>query len=461
VTELSATERAAERAIELGELPAEPPDAPETPETPDRAESPASIASDARAERHRPIEPSGGHALIELGLRPVINLAGSVSRLGGTTLAPEVGDAMVAASRAFVPLVELQAWASGEIAAATGAEAGCVASGAAACLFLGAAACLARLDPALMDRLPDTSGMPNEFLVHRAHRNPYDHAIRAAGGRFVEFGYLGPANPGTRRWQMEAAITERTVAVFYPAARTAGVLPLDEVTEIAHAHGLPVLMDAAEMLPPVSNLRRFIAAGADLVAYSGGKAIGAPAASGMLAGRRDLILSATAQQQDMYVRPASWPGPQGGDTALQLPDPPQQPIGRIVKVGREEIVGFVVALRRYLARDHEAESARWRSMAERIVVGLAGIDGRGGIEAEILIDHDVSIVSLGVVAPRPGSSPAEWAARLIARLRAREPRIWAGEDLIDEGRVSLNLQHLRDDEVEIVIGRLREALGEG
>jgi D-glucosaminate-6-phosphate ammonia-lyase len=240
--------------------------------------------------------------------------------------------------------------------------------------------------------------------------------------------------------------------VFYPAARTAGVLPLDEVAEIAHAHGLPVLMDAAEMLPPVSNLRRFIAAGADLVA---------PAASGMLAGRRDLILSATAQQQDMYVRPASWPGPHGGDTALQLPDPPQQPIGRIVKVGREEIVGFVVALRRYLARDHEAESARWRAMAERIVAGLDGVDGPAGFAAEILTDHDVSIVSLEVVAPRPGSSPADWATRLIGRLREREPRIWAGEDLVDEGRVSLNLQHLRDDEVEIVIGRLREALGEG
>jgi L-seryl-tRNA(Ser) seleniumtransferase len=318
-----------------------------------------------------------------------------------------------------------------------------------------------------MDRLPDTAGMRNEFLVHRAHRNPYDHAIRAAGGRFVEFGYLGPANPGTRRWQMEAAITERTVAVFYPAARTAGVLPLDEVVEIAHAHGLPVLMDAAEMLPPASNLRRFIAAGADLVAYSGGKAIGAPAASGMLAGRRDLILSATAQQQDMYVRPASWPGPQGGDTALLLPDPPQQPIGRIVKVGREEIVGFVVALRRYLGRDHRAESARWRAMAERIVAGLEGIEGIEGIEgrdrvvAEIVADHDVSIVSLGVSGSLPGSSPAEWAARLIARLREREPRIWAGEDLIDEGRVSLNLQHLRDDEVEVVIRRLREALSAG
>jgi hypothetical protein len=89
------------------------------------------------------------------------------------------------------------------------------------------------------------------------------------------------------------------------------------------------------IVPPPENLRRFIAAGADLVVYSGGKAIGAPAASGMLAGRRDLVLSATAQQQDMYVRPGSWPGPQGGDTAAILPEPPQQPVGRLLEVAQQ------------------------------------------------------------------------------------------------------------------------------
>lgn len=389
--------------------------------------------------------------LADLGLRPVINLAGSVSRLGGTALSPEVIEAMGAASRSFMPLVELQALASATIAEATGAEAGCIASGAAACLFLASAAALARLDPAAMDRLPDTTGIPNEIAVHRAHRNPYDHALRAAGARFVEFGYLGPANPGTRRWQLEAVISDRTVAVFYPAAHTAGVLPLRDVAAIAHAHDLPVIVDAAEMLPPRENLRRFFEEGADLVSFSGGKAIGAPAASGMLAGRRDLILSATAQQQDMYVRPGSWPGPQGGTTASLLPEPPQQPVGRIVKVGREEIVGFIVALRRYVAADHAPAIARWRDMAERIALAVEGV---AGASAEVLTDHTLSIVAL-----RPGgpASP-ETAARLIARLRADDPRIWAGEELIDEGRVALNVQHLRDHEVQVVVDRLREVL---
>ena len=397
--------------------------------------------------------PRGADPLLtQLGLRPVINVGGSISRIGGTALAPEVAEAMTAASRSFIPLVELQAWASDTIAEATGAEAGCVASGAAACLFLASAACLARLDPAVMDRLPDTNGIANEIAVHRAHRNPYDHALRAAGARFVEFGYLGPANPGTRRWQLESVLSDRTVAVFYPGAKTAGVLPLRDVASIAHERGLPVIVDAAEMVPPADNLRRFIDEGADLVAYSGGKAVGGPAASGFLAGRRDLIWSATAQQQDMFVRLTSWPGPQGGDSRDALPDPPQQAIGRIVKVGREEVVGLVVALRRYLARDHGAQRARWATLADRI---CAEVDGAGGATTRVIGGDDES-VPIVAVAPAGGASAA---ARVIRALRERDPRVWAGEEFLEHGQVAINVQHLRDDEVAIVIDRLREALG--
>jgi L-seryl-tRNA(Ser) seleniumtransferase len=255
---------------------------------------------------------------------------------------------------------------------------------------------------------------------------------------------------------MESVISDRTVAAFYPGAITAGVLPLREVAEIAHAHDLPVIVDAAEMVPPPENLRRFIDEGADLVAFSGGKAVGGPAASGFLAGRRDLIWSATAQQQDMYVRPASWPGPHGGSSREALPDPPQQAIGRIVKVGREEIVGLVVALRRYVGLDHAAQRARWASMAARIA---AEVDGAGGATTRV-VGGDEAPVPIVAVTPEPrgGTGPAA-ASHVIAALRERDPRVWAGEEYLDQGGVAINVQHLRDDEVEIVIERLREVLG--
>src|SRR5262249_34161064 len=147
-----------------------------------------------------------GRAILEsLGLVPVINAAGYPSRLGGATLSPAVRAAMNAAAQHFVPIAEMQERASSLISAATGAGAGCVAAGGAACLTLAAAACIAGDDPAAIDRLPDTTGLRSEIVVHRAHRNAFDHAIRVAGARFVEFGYSGVASGvGAYRWQLEA-----------------------------------------------------------------------------------------------------------------------------------------------------------------------------------------------------------------------------------------------------------------
>src|SRR5262249_24423214 len=148
-----------------------------------------------------------------------------------------------------------------------GAEAGIVTSGASAALTLAATACIARLDVACMNRLPDTTGMKNEIVVHRAHRNDYEHALRAAGATLIEVG----VNYCTFPYEVEGAITARTAAMFWLAGADEGVLPLAQFVSLAHRHELPVIVDAAPELPPAANLRRFVAAGADLVAFSGGK----------------------------------------------------------------------------------------------------------------------------------------------------------------------------------------------
>src|SRR3989440_3920660 len=263
----------------------------------------------------------------ELGVRPLINAAGTQTRYGGGPRPQEVVQAMAEAASACVRMEDLQEAAGRVIAGVTGAEAGYVTSGAAAGLTLSAAACLAGLDVARMDRLPDTTGMANEIIVQRAHRNAYDHAVRAAGARFVEVGYLGyPGAGGTHPWQIEAAITERTAALYWATIDARGVVPLDEMCRIAHHHGLPVIVDAAAALPPAENLRRFVAAGADLVTFSGGKAIGGPQASGILCGRRDLIESVALQQQDMDVHPGTWTLRHRYLESGRLPGPPHHGI---------------------------------------------------------------------------------------------------------------------------------------
>jgi len=247
----------------------------------------------------------------ELGVRPVVNAAGTVTRLSGGVMAPEVAEAMRQASLACVDMVELQAAASREIRAATGA-AGIVTSGASAAVLLGAAACLAGLDPGRMNRLPEVVDGRCEFIAVRSQRNMYDRALVVAGARIVEVGIpdrvSGPGVRDAGAWEIEDAITAKTAGIYYLAeARSRPALR--DVVSVAHAHSLPVLVDAAAQLPPAGNLRRFLQEGADLVCFSGGKAIGGPQASGILCGRADLVASALLQMLDLDVDPKIWAPP--------------------------------------------------------------------------------------------------------------------------------------------------------
>lgn len=222
-------------------------------------------------------DPSLDDIYQQLGVAPVINAASSITRLGGTRTRPETLELMEKAARVMVNMDDLNRAAGREVARLVGAEAGFVCSGSAGGLLLQAAACIAGSDPVKMRQLPDTTGLKNEIIIHTMHRFPYDQAYRAAGARMVEFGDYLYAHP----WQLEGAITERTAAVAYLCSPFSSdrVMPLDRVCEIAHAHDLPVIVDAASMLPPRENLYRYLRAGADMVVYSGGKGVRGPQAA--------------------------------------------------------------------------------------------------------------------------------------------------------------------------------------
>ena len=212
-------------------------------------------------------------------VRRVISAAGFVTSLGGGTLPEPVRAAVLEAASATWRPDDLQAWAGEVIAETTGAEAGWVTAGAAAGLTLAAAACIARKEPSAIDALPDPAGRPAEIIVQRGHRNAYDRTFRTAGARIVEVGYPLIEGVGlTYEWQIEAAFSERTVAVGHLALADDEGVPLRRLCELAAAHDVPVIVDAAAELPPAANLRRFVDEGAALVAFSGGKAIRGPRA---------------------------------------------------------------------------------------------------------------------------------------------------------------------------------------
>jgi L-seryl-tRNA(Ser) seleniumtransferase len=382
-----------------------------------------------------------------LGVRTVVNARGNATLAGGTLMAPEVVAAMTEAAQSFVRIGDLQDAASRQIAEATGAEAGYVTTGAAAALTLGAAAMLTRLDPDRMDRLPDVGDGPREVVVQRAHRNPYDHLVRASGARLVEFGGVA----GGTAAEMAAAIRPACAGTFYHGQAEAIGLPFEAFAATAHAHGLPVLVDASMSLPPRANLRRFIDEGADLVAFSGGKTIGGPQASGFLAGRRDLLVSVGLQQQDMDVLPATWARRALLETGV-LPRPPQHGIGRSMKTGKEEIVGLLVALRQYADHDEAAELRRWTSLTERLAAELGQMPGL--TTRADPAQADGRPVPMTVVTVDPARFDRT-AVDVVHAFEAMDPIVMLGDHDAEAGILRLDPENLDERSVSLVIEAFR------
>jgi L-seryl-tRNA(Ser) seleniumtransferase len=391
-----------------------------------------------------------------LGVRTIINAQGPATRLSGGIMPDEVASAMAEASRHCVDIAELQAAASRIIAEATGAEAGLVTSGAAAGLLLGTAACVAGLDPAKMNRLPDTHGMKNEVVIARSQRNFYDHAVRAAGVRLVEVGiadrFSGAGVRDCEAWEIEAALMPQTAAVLYVATEWSRPT-LPEVVAVAHARGVPVLVDAAAQLPPAGNLRRFIAEGADLVVFSGGKALRGPQASGILCGRRDLVASAALQMLDQDTRPELWLPPPGLIDRRRLPGAPQHGIGRVCKVGKEEIVGLLTALRLFLAERPDARKTRYLALSTALAEALDGLPSCSVTIVGDSGDDDVPFVDVTL-----GRRSNRSAVELALALQTGAPAIFVNAARLDDGVLRFGPMCLEAADPLRIAARLRELL---
>jgi L-seryl-tRNA(Ser) seleniumtransferase len=388
-----------------------------------------------------------------LGVRTIINAKGTATRLSGGIMRPEVSAAMVEASRACVDIPELQARASDIVAEVTGAEAGYVASGAAACLLLATAACVAGLEPSHMARLPDTRGLKNEVVMVRSQRNFYDHAVRTVGVQIVEVGlpdrFSGAGVRDAEAWEIADAITERTAAVYYVADAMARPA-LRDVVRVAHAAHVPVIVDAAAQLPPQSNLRYFIGEGADLVAYSGGKAIGGPQASGFLCGKRDLIMSAALQHLDLDIFWEQWEPPANLIDKTRLKGVPQHGIGRPCKAGKEEIVGLLVALELFIAEGDAKRHARWLSDTRIVYDGLRTIPN-----CTTLLTGDTNIADIPTVR---FSSQRMSAIDLVVALQRGQPSVHVDPTHCDRNVVVFNPMCLAPGQASEAVAAVKKLL---
>ena len=279
----------------------------------------------------------------KLGIKPVINAQSWVTVLGGSIMRKEVLEAMNDASKVFVDMIELNKSAGKVIAKICNSEAGLVTNGCASAQVLMSAACMTGEDDYNVEKLPNTEGMKNEVIIFKGQRNRYDKAFETSGAIIKEFGTEEDATED----DLISVISNKTCAIAYvimPFYKPG--IGLKKTIEIAHKNSIPVILDAAAEIPPRSNLHRFINMGVDMVAFSGGKGIGGPQSSGILAGREDLINSAFKNSLNLHSNIAC--------------------VGRPMKVSKENIIGLVTALELYLDSNEEEEYDSWKEKSEYI-----------------------------------------------------------------------------------------------
>ena len=320
---------------------------------------------------------STGLSILEkLGVTPLINAGGPNTKHSGSRPRAESTDAMNAMSEVFVDLEELLLAAGNEIAQLTGNEAATVTSGASGGLVVQAAAAMAKDDPERIAQLPITNGIPNELIIQRGHRFVYDHLYLAPGSHFVEVGRTTDCTIE----EIDAAIGPNTAALIHlesPYKEKTGV-PLTELSDLAHSHGLPVLADCASMLPPRENLTKYTSQGADLVSFSGGKAVRGPQSTGFLVGKTEWI---------EYAR---------------LNNAPNPGVTRAQKVSKEEIAGLLAALKVFTDIDENKETKNYLDQMNFIVDQIAEIPG---LSAKVTHDYDHYIPHAVIVLNKDWKGP--------------------------------------------------------
>jgi L-seryl-tRNA(Ser) seleniumtransferase len=377
----------------------------------------AAFAPFARASAPKPLYHDSVYTRL-LGVRPLLSCRGHTTIYGGSLMPPEVLRAMAEANDQFVDMYELNASAGRRIAEVMKTESALVTAGSFSAMLLGAAACLTGTDREKIDALPHPTWAKRECLIPRGHRVVYDRAYRAAGMTIVQV---------DNKDQLTNAISEKTAMIAglgsVDRLRRPDVMSLEELVAAGKAASVPVLIDAASELPPVSSLTRYTSMGADLTVISGGKGLLGPQSTGILAGRKDLI------------------------EAAALNHSPNANIGRGMKVGKEEIVGLIAALNRYVELDHETVIETWNKKARYLADQLKDLRG---VNAEYRTN-----------AAGFGEMRLTWDRKIIPltgqeafrKLMTGEPRVLYYED--DEGG-TFQTRCMKDGDEILAARRLRQ-----
>ena len=357
------------------------------------------------------------------GPRQVINGCGKMTVLGASAVGPEVADAMAKAAMDYVEIAELLPAAGKFIAKATGAEDGCPTCGASAGIAIATAAAISGDNVDIIENLPDSSGLKNEIILQKGHAVNFGAKVtqmmKLGGGNPIEVGAANLVIPEN----IENAINEKTAALFYIKSHHAvqkGMVSIETMITIAHKHNLPLIIDAAAE----ENLHKYIAMGADIVIYSGGKAIEGPT-SGFICGKKALCQACRLQYQG---------------------------IGRPMKTGKESIIGLLTALEKYADKKDNADQQKNRM--HRFLEELKNIPGLTGSIAQDEAGREIYRAKLVIDSAAAGID----AVNVAKKLEEGNPSIHTRNYYLGQGQIFIDPRPLLDGQEKIIAQKIKQIL---
>ncbi len=350
----------------------------------------------------------------QLGLKRVINASGKMTALGGSAQHFEVADALRDAAQHHVELRELRDIAGYRVAERAGAEAACITTGAAAGIAVGVAAMITGNDEQAVRKLPRVDGLADEIVLQSGHDVDFGalvtQMVGLGGGRPVVAGNT----EGVTVDQLQEALSDRTAGLLFVQShhtRQAAGVTLAEMIGLGRRCGIPVLVDAAAE----ENLSEYVAAGADLVTYSGGKAIGGPTV-GFIVGSRALIEACELQNIG---------------------------IARAMKVGKEQVMGLLAALDRYPG------DSGWPDRLQALFNGLSGIPGISISVEDDLAGRNIRRVGLSM-------SSNESLEDLVRHLHGGDPAIYTRNHQLKDGLLLFDVREVAHQDIDVIISRVSD-----
>ncbi|WYQ43723.1 DgaE family pyridoxal phosphate-dependent ammonia lyase [Bacillus sp. FSL W7-1321] len=362
----------------------------------------------------------------QLGLRKVINASGKMTALGASAVSDEVADALKRAAQDYVDIDEMMEFAGSVIAEYTGAEDGCPTCGAAAGIAIATASVITGKNLSLIERMPDSEGHRNEVIIQKGQQVHFGASIaqmvRIGGGKPIEVGNANKVEPD----HIEQAITEKTAALLYIKSHHAvqkGTQSLETMMRIAKEHQLPFIVDAAAE----EDFQAYIRMGADIVIYSGGKALEGPT-SGLICGKKKWMEACRMQYKG---------------------------VGRPMKVGKEGVAGLIAALKQYPSKEDNGDE-----QIERMTKLTEALADAKGLHCSIKQDEAGRAIyraQIQVDANKAGMTAAE----LLHRLESGNPAIFLRHHYVNVGILSVDPRPLLKGQEDIIASEIKRILKEG